>query len=120
MKKMAALPEMVLSPLDQIRHTEAEVAGAIAAARQAAEQIVADARVEATNLRQQARQEGIREGQAHYKATVTQSEEQARVILDDAQNRARELRRKGQNRMNKGVGYAVKVVLGLDEGEKLS
>lgn len=111
---------MELSPLDQIRHTEAEVAGAIAAAREAAEQIVANARAEATSLKRQAREEGTREGQTRYKATVTQAEEQARVILDDAQNGARELRRKGQKRMNRGVEYAVKVVLGLDEKGKLS
>jgi vacuolar-type H+-ATPase subunit H len=120
MKKKAVLPEMMLAPLDQIRHTETEVAGAIAAARQAAEQIVANAHAEATSLRHQAREEGIREGQARYKATVTQSEEQARVILDNAQHRAQELRRKGQKRMNGGVEYAVKIVLGLDEEEKLS
>lgn len=46
--------ENELSPLDQIRQTEAEVTRRIAAAREAAELNVVKARTEATHLKNQA------------------------------------------------------------------
>lgn len=120
MRTTKALPEMELSPLEQIRFTEAEVAGAIAAARQAAERVVADAHSEAARLKREAHEQGTREGQAKFKAAVTQAEEEARIFLDDAHQRSRELRRQGQKWMKSGVEYAISIVLSLDEEEKLA
>jgi vacuolar-type H+-ATPase subunit H len=114
---MAALSETELSPLDKIRQTEAEVAGSVAAAREAAEKIIADAKREAAEIKRQAREAGSREGEARKRAMLAQAEEDARLILADAQNLVRDLRRKGQERMGSGVEYAINIILDLDQEE---
>jgi vacuolar-type H+-ATPase subunit H len=114
---MDTSPEIELSPLDKIRQTEAEVAGSIAAAREAAENIIASAKKEAAEVKRQARESGLREGEVHKRAMIAKAEEEARLILADAQNLARELRRKGQTRMGGGVEFAVNIILDLQQEE---
>lgn len=104
-----------LSPLDQIRQTEAEVTRAVAAACQAADEIVAQAQREAAQIKQEARQSGVREGQARYREMISNAEEEVQDIVAEAKVRANELRRKGQRRMDRGVHQAVRLVIGLGE-----
>lgn len=104
-----------LSPLDQIRQTEADVTRAVAAARQAAELIIAQAQREAIDIQQHARELGIREGEARFRELISTGEEEARGIVAEAQVRANELRRKGQQRMDLGIHKAVRIVIGLGE-----
>lgn len=114
---MGASTETELSPLDKIRQTEAEVAGSVAAAREAAEKIIANAKKEAAEIKRQAREAGLREGEARKRAMLAQAEEEARLILADAQNLALNLRQKGQKRMGSGVEYAINVILDLEQEE---
>jgi flagellar biosynthesis/type III secretory pathway protein FliH len=115
-KKVSHLSsEAELSPLDQIRQTEADVTRAVAAACQAADEIVAQAQREAAQIKQEARQSGVREGQARYREMISNAEEEVRDIVAEAKERAKELRRKGQKRMDRGVHQAVRMVIGLGE-----
>jgi vacuolar-type H+-ATPase subunit H len=106
-----------LSPLDQIRQTEAEVTRQVAAAREAAGQTVAEARTRSARHKQEALLKGHREGQALYKEAVSKAQEQARRLITQAQDRAVELRRSGYQRMDLAVQQTVNIVIGL-EGEE--
>lgn len=108
-------PDLDLSPLDQIRQTEAEVTRKIAAARKAAEQILEDARRQVAALKQEARDAGTREGDARYRAMISKAEEDARALVEEAQYQAKLLRRRGQRRMPVAVSSAVNFVINLAE-----
>jgi len=110
--------ENELSPLDQIRQTEAEVTRRIAAAREAAELNVVKARTEATHLKNQAREAGNREGQIHYKEIITRAGEEAEAIINQARRRAEDMRRKGHQRMPIAVKQAMAIIIGADEDVK--
>lgn len=111
---MAALPEIEISPLDKIRQTEAEAAGALAAARETAEKLLADARADAKRSVHQADEDGKREGQAQYKEVLAQAEEEAATIINKARILTKELRRQGQQRMETGVEYALSFIAGIE------
>lgn len=101
-----------LSPLDQIRLVEADIARNIAAAREASERAVAEARAQAARLKKEAREAGMREGQIRYKEIVAKAEEEARAIVSRAHKQASMLRQKGQSRMETAIQEAVNIVLG--------
>ena len=105
-----------LSPLDQIRKTEAEVTRQVAAAREAAERMVIEARKQVKALRDDAQAAGYQQGRTHFKEIVSIAEEEAQAIVSQAQGQANALRQKGKQGMAKAVGYALSFVLGL-EGE---
>ena len=105
-----------LSPLDQIRLVEAEITRKIAAAREASEHSAANARAQSAALKKQAGEKGERAGQIHYKETVAKAEEQAQMIVAQAQNEADDLRRKGQARMERAVNESLNIILGLKGG----
>lgn len=111
-------PEFALSPLDQIRRTEAEVTRQIAVARERADQILKDAQRQAAVLRQEAREAGAREGQARYRVTVSKAEEEAIAIIAEAKTQAKKLRRRGQNQMPEGVRLAVNLIIGKTINEQ--
>jgi vacuolar-type H+-ATPase subunit H len=113
MKMVRPISDVELSPLDQIRQTEAEVTRAVAAARQAAEQLVAKAHLQAEEIKEQARVAGVLDGEARFKQMTSSAEEEARIIIAHAQQRAKELRRKGEQYMDRGVHHAVDMVIGL-------
>ncbi len=110
--------ETGLSPLDQIRHTEAEVTRKIAAAREQAEQIVKDARSQAAAMQQEAEKAGSQQGQARYREVITRTEEESRALLAEAKAQARKLRLRGQQRMQTGVNLAKNFVVNQNEGEQ--
>ena len=106
---------MELSPLDQIRQTEGEVTRKVAAAREAAEQILENARQQGEILKRNAREAGTREGQGLYKTTIAKAEEEARALVAEAAFQAEQLKRRGRQHMRSSVSFAVNLVLGLVE-----
>lgn len=102
-----------LSPLDQIRQTEAEVNRSIAAARQSSEQVIAAAEQQGLELKRQAREAGIREGELRHRAMISSAEVEFNVIVAQAQTRSQELDRTGRLRMDKAVQRAIEFVLGI-------
>lgn len=104
-----------LSPLDQIRLAEAEITRKVVAAREDSERRLADARVQATRIKRQARESGTHAGKIQYKEIVARAEEEARAITAHGQNQAENLHQKGRSRMELAVEYAVSIVLGLDK-----
>jgi vacuolar-type H+-ATPase subunit H len=116
---MVDQPSLIdLSPLDQIRQTEAEVTRQIAAARKSAEQIVDDARRQAASLKREAWDVGTQEGQALYNTSLSKAEEEARELIAEAQDQAKKLRRRGKERMQMAVSQAVHFVINLAEETK--
>jgi vacuolar-type H+-ATPase subunit H len=102
-----------LSPLDQIRLVEAETTRRIIAARELSERNAAEARAHAALLKKQAKEKGEREGQIRYKEIIAKAEEQAQMMITQAQHQADHLRRKGGARMEQAVREALGIVLGL-------
>ena len=116
---MVDQPSLIdLSPLDQIRQTEAEVTRQVAAARKAAEQILDDARQQAAALKREAWETGTHEGQALYDTSLSKAEEEARELIVEAQDQAKKLRRRGKERMQMAVSHAVHFVINLAEDAK--
>ncbi len=113
LKKMDA---MQLSPLDQIRHTEAEVTRLIAVARGSAEQAVAKARADAAELKNQAHVDGQYQGQAKYREIISQGEEEASALLVHAQQQADHLHWKGEACLEVAVQSVVNMIIN-DEGD---
>ena len=107
--------ETTLSPLDQIRKTEAEVTRQIASAREAARHMVAQARIQAIDLLDDAHQGGTREGEKRYREIISNAEEEEQAIVAQARNRAEHLRRRAGQRLAEGVRRALNVVIGLEE-----
>jgi vacuolar-type H+-ATPase subunit H len=101
-----------LSPLDQIRLVESEMARRVTAARAAADQSLINARAQIAQRKSDAREAGIREGRVLYKEGVARAEEEARSLAAQAQKQAAELRQKGHLRMDAAVRLTVNVVLG--------
>jgi len=107
--------ESELSPLDQIRLVESEMARRVTAARAAVDQSLVNARAQAAQRKIDARETGLREGQILFKESITKAEEEARAISAQAQKQAAELRQKGYQRMDAAVRLAVNVVLGRQD-----
>jgi len=107
-----------LSPLDQIRLAESEIARKVIAAREKSESAVVAIHSQATLIKKQAHESGIRDGQIRYKETVFKAEEEARSIIEHAHSIAADLQRHGQGRMNSAIQEAMDIVLGLSRREK--
>jgi vacuolar-type H+-ATPase subunit H len=110
-----AKPKAELSPLDQIRQAEADVARQIASAREATGQTVAQARIQAKDMLGDARQIGKREGEKRYREIVSNAEEEEQAIIAQACNRAEHLSRRAGQRLAEGVRRALNVVIGLED-----
>ena len=107
-----------LSPLDQIRLAEAEITRKIVTAREASEHAVDRARSQAAQIKKEARDSGIRDGQILYKRIVFKAEEEAHTIVAHAHNQAEELGRRGQTRIETAIQEAMSMVLGWKGGGK--
>ena len=110
--------ESDLSPLDQIRRTESEITGHIAAARESARRSLETAQKEAARIKSQAREDGSREGQAHYQEILLEAEEEANELVGQANRLAGELGKKGDLRMEEAVQATVRIIIGLEEDVK--
>ncbi len=111
-------PELDLSPLDQIRQTEADVLRKTAAARKTAEDILETARLQSEALKREADESGSLQGQARYKELISKADEEAQILIEEARNLADKLRRIGQTRMQAAASYAVDIVICVAENGK--
>ena len=107
-----------LSPLDQIRHAEAEVARRIAAARETAERTVATAKAQAKDFLNEACETGQREGQARYKEIISRAEEETQALVAQAYYQADELRYQGDRNMEPAVFQALNVIIRMEVEDK--
>jgi flagellar biosynthesis/type III secretory pathway protein FliH len=101
------------SPLEQIRQAEAEVTRRVAAARKSAEAALKEAQV--ADFECEARELGRREGGARYQEIVSEAEQAAHALVTQAHSQTEDLRRKGQQRMEAAVRWAVGLVIGQEE-----
>jgi vacuolar-type H+-ATPase subunit H len=100
------------SPLDQIRQSEAEVTRKIAAARETAMHNLEAARKEAAHIVAQAREDGLQEGQLHYRKILQKTEKESKNLIASAQEEVRELTKIGDRRMDKAIEQIVSIVIG--------
>ena len=120
-KNPSAPPEEVtpeLSPLDQIRQAEAEVARQIAAATMAAESEISQANAQASQIKSQAHETGRQNGLSQYQEIVTKAELEARELTKQAAQDAQHFQIHGESRMDEAVAWAVSFVLGIEEAER--
>lgn len=107
------------TPLEQIRLAEAEISRQIAAARQSAEQIVADAHRQAATLKEDALDAGHLAGQKAAQEHLAQIQTEASRMIAQAQVRTEESNQYGVEHIDAAVKYAVLFVIGLpEEGEE--
>ena len=111
-------PSDALSPLDQIRQAEAEVAGRLASAREAVAHQIAQVQEENRRLLAEAREAGHREGEIAYRDAVAAAEEEAGLIRAAGQEQAVTLRRRGHERLAAAALLAVRLVLGDEDGHE--
>lgn len=109
-----------LSPLDQIRQIETEIAAQIAAARVSAGRSIARARAQADRVKDQARENGLRAGQARYQEIVAQAEQEADRITDEAHSKADAMRRRGRQLIDEAILQAFLLVSGQEGGRSKS
>ncbi|HAY84388.1 MAG TPA: hypothetical protein DCY42_05535 [Chloroflexi bacterium] len=107
--------ETELSPLDQIRQCEAEMARKIAATQEQTKQKITKARKEAREIVERARQRGLVQGQEKGIEVLSLAEQEAQSVLQEAQNQAEDLRLRGTHLMEEAVCFAVKFVLGFEK-----
>ena len=104
-----------LSPLDQIRNTEAENSRRVAAAREHAALTLQQARSSTARMLADAREAGRKEGEMQRRVRLDEARGEAEAITTRAQQAAKELQRVGRRKMNSAVIYAVRLILGEDE-----
>jgi vacuolar-type H+-ATPase subunit H len=102
------------SPLDRVRLVEADVTRQIAAARQAAELSVSEARKQVKALLEQARKSGRIRGQTRYKEIVSEADEEASALVARARLQADDLHRLRHQCMDEAVHYAVSFIMGQE------
>jgi cell division septum initiation protein DivIVA len=112
-----ASPDLELSPLDQIRQTEAEVLRKTAAARKTADELLETARLQSEALKREAHESGMIQGQARYKELISKADEEAKILVEEARVKADSLRQHGQVRMQAAATYAVDIVICVAENE---
>lgn len=99
------------SPLVIIRRKEIELAESIAAARQAAELAVAEARQQAAEGREQAEREGREQAAALYRAELAAADGEADRILAEGERAAAQSRECGLTMMDAAVTRIMQIVL---------
>jgi vacuolar-type H+-ATPase subunit H len=105
-----------LSPLDQIRQTEAEMTRKVVQARELAGKTVQEARNQADIILEQARTAGENEGHARYKEIIKKSEDEATALVAESRQQTDGLRKTGKVHMEALVGRIVKFITGMEEG----
>jgi vacuolar-type H+-ATPase subunit H len=105
-----------LSPLDQIRHAEAEVTRKLVQARETANKIVEDARSQSIQTLEMARKAGEQEGQSRYKEILKNSEDEATALVAEARKRAKKSRNISRLHMEGLVERIENFIIGLEEG----
>lgn len=104
-----------LSPLDQIRQIETDIAAQIAAARVSAGRSIANARSQAIGIKNQAQEAGLQAGRERYQEIIEQAEREATVITEEARSKADAMRERGHQLMEEAVLLAYHLVIGQEE-----
>jgi len=109
-----------LSPIEQIRHAEAEIIRQVATAREAAEECLKAAKIKAERLQSEAILEGKQEGEKLYQQTIDQAREAAARIVDQANKQANEMRENGKLNMGLVIQQALHYTLDMqtDQAEE--
>lgn len=89
---MNTVPASIGSPLDEIRQVEAEVARQIQAAREAADERIAQAEQAAQTMKLESRTAGHREGEADFQEIVARASREAEEVIGTASLDAESLR----------------------------
>lgn len=110
-RKLPDIEEDRLSPLDFIRHAEAEVTRRVVATREAADRSTAEAASEAQSLIEQAHLAGRQEGQAKYAEIVNSAETEAEATIIQVQQRVEQMLEDGQRRIDAAVQLVLDVML---------
>lgn len=100
------------SPLEVIRHQEAEIKRRLAAQREAGEAVLAGAERRARDLLLVARAEGQQAGEAQRQAAQAAAECEAQSIVARAQAEAERLQQVGQQPLAAASARAVEIVIG--------
>ena len=98
--------------LEAVRRTEAEVKRRLAAEREAADAVLAEAQQRANELLCAAKVEGRRVGEVQRQAAHAEYEREANEILARAHGQADRLQRAGEQQMAVAVARAVEIVIG--------
>ncbi len=99
-------------PLDEIRRAELEVARQIAVARETVESARVAAEAQAADLKHQAQEAGRRESLSQHDIAIAEANKEAETLLAQMRQRADDLRRRGNVRMDMAVRHAVSLVIG--------
>lgn len=103
---------MTESPLEIIRHMEAEMTRRLAAARETAVSKITVVEQQARELVRQAEAQGQREGEAQRQTVLDETEQEAESILAHAQAQAEVLRNVSQAQVETAVTQAVMIITG--------
>jgi len=103
------------SPLDEIRHAEANVASRILLARNEAEESIQNAKSQSKQIIQQAQDAGSTTGQEQYEAQVNKTRQEAQRLIDEALSHSKADKEDKQARIDKAVQWALNIVLGSEE-----
>ena len=107
-----------LSPLDQIRQTEAQVTRQVATAREAAKKTLENTKNKIREKIREAREAGQHTGQKQYKDMISDADEEAQILIARAYKKAEILQRRGSQRLDEGVRRAINIIIGADgEGQ---
>jgi vacuolar-type H+-ATPase subunit H len=107
--------QAITSPLDHIRHEEAEVAGRLAAARRAIDERLAAAQEKAEELKEEARRAAQKEAKDRRAEIIARAEKEAEKILRQARQRAETLRQGVSEQQSAAVEQIVAMIAGMDE-----
>lgn len=108
-----------IKPLDAIRQAEARVAGEAMLAEQEAEARRREARRQASQMVEQARQAGAQAGQSYREEAILAARQEAARLAAEAQARVDRIKTAAEPRVPAAARWALEVVLGL-KNEELS
>lgn len=103
------------SPLEQVRQAEAAVAARIHAAQESTVEDVAQAHVEAKQIKQAALEDGRQEGKAEYVRLIREAELEAEQILEQTRDETERLERILESSINPLAEHALGFILGSGE-----
>lgn len=100
-----------LSPIIVIKQKELELADRLAAAKQAAERAILEARQWAFQFREQARRDGQEQATAFYRAELAAADVEAEKLRADGERVAARIAERGTRILNQAVHRILDIVL---------
>jgi vacuolar-type H+-ATPase subunit H len=106
------LPITDLSPLDQIRHAEAEAARQVVLAKSAADRDIERSRQKAVELVEEARREGMRDGLAEQKILLAEANKAAEESLAATRRHVKNIHSLKGEVIETAVDEVLRIILG--------